>query len=53
MQQYDAGHAKHHHHGVPFAPTAAWVQWITPIQRVGGHSKGLTEGGYAGFYINS
>ncbi len=34
---------KHHHHGVPLTPPTVWIQWISPIQCMGSHPKGLAE----------
>ena len=44
---------KHHHHGVPFAPTKAkaYIWWISPLWRMCGHPKGLAKGAVAGVYI--
>jgi hypothetical protein len=36
----------------PFAPFMAWDQWISLLQHMGGHLKGLAEGAVAGFYMN-
>ncbi len=41
--QHNSPH-KHHHHGIPFAPPMASIQWIAPIQRMGDHPKGLAKG---------
>ena len=35
----------HNHNGEPFAPLAAWVQWIAPIRCMDGHPKEFNEGG--------
>ena len=47
--QFERFHSLNHsvvaHHGVPFAPPTASIQWIDPIWCVGGHPKGLAEGG--------